>query len=501
MSYKDQLSDLKRDDERSLTQQLVDAVAGAIESGELEAGEKLPPTRELAELADVNHLTAVRAYRRLRELGLVTAHVGRGTFVRGASRAPEASAVADSIAWQRYALPEYEPDFGDRLLADMHGHAIAEGLIALSVGYPSAKIFPVDEIRHSADLVMGEHAERALQYADVQGVPELAEQIAELSAARGAPEDPQDIVITTGACQALTVAMRAILRPGDLVACEDPSFPSVFRAIRSAHGDVLGVPVDEDGLDVGALESLLSRTEIRMLAIQPRLHNPTGRDLSPERRARLIALARRHGFFIVEDGIYGDLRFEGDDVVPLRADAPAHVIYCDSFSKNVGGGLRVGWIAASGPVLDRLIVEKRSEDIHSPTLTQLAVADYLAKGAYPAQAERARDFYREGRDVLLEALADEFGSVASYVHPLGGGHVWATLDLPLDERELADEALRQGVAYAPGIAMTVDRPRALSMRLSYGYLEPDELVEGVRRIARAARALQARPRRRAAVPV
>ena len=501
MSYKDSLSDLQRDGERSLTQQLVDLISTAIREGELRPEEKLPPTRELAELAGVNHLTAVRAYRRLRELGLVSAHVGRGTFVRGASRAPEASRVSDSVAWQRYALPEFEPTYGDQVLAEMHRHATSEDLIPLSVGYPSSRIFPIEEIRAATEAVLRDDAGRALQYSDVQGTPELREQVARLEADRGAPEDERDIVITTGASQGLTLAARAILRPGDVVACEDPSFMSVLRALRSHGVRVLGVPVDEDGLDVDALEALLARNEIRVLAIQPRLHNPTGRDLSPARRERLLELVRRHGFFVIEDGIYADLRFEGEPVASLRSEAPAHVIYCDSLSKTIGGGLRTGWVAASGPVLDRIIAEKRGDDIHSATLTQLAVARYLASGAYAGQGELARDHYRARRDALIDVLEAELGGVASWIHPLGGGHLWVTLDLPLDERELADEALRQGVAYAPGGAMSVERPRDLSMRLSFGYLEPDKLTEGVRRLVAAIETVGARAPRVAAVPV
>jgi len=500
MSYKLQLSDLDREAERSLTQQLVDAVAGGIDAGELAPGEKLPPTRELAELAGVNHLTAVRAYRRLRELGLVTAHVGRGTFVRNVASVP-VERVPDSIAWQRYALPDREPDYGDRVLAEMHRQATSEELIPLSVGYPSASLFPTDAIRAAVDAELAEQPERALQYSEVQGVRELAEQVAALSEARGAPEYPDDILITNGASQGLSVACRAILSPGDVVACEDPSFMSVIRAVRATGARVRGVPVDEDGLDVGALEQLLAREEVKAVAIQSRLHNPTGRDLVPARRERLLALARRHGFFVLEDGIYADLRFEGQPLPSLRAEAPAHVVYVDSLSKILTAGLRVGWVAASGPVLDRVVAAKRSDDIHSPTLTQLAVARFLASGAYPDQAERARRFYERGLDALREAIDRHLAPIASYPPPLGGGHLWVTLDVDLDERQLADEAVRQGVAYAPGGAMRVERSPELALRLSFSYLEPEQIAEGVRRLAVAVRAARGRRSRSAAVPV
>jgi DNA-binding transcriptional MocR family regulator len=500
MSYKLELSDLTRDGDRSITQQLVDTISAAIDQGELEPGEKLPPTRELAELAGVNHLTAVRAYKRLRELGLVTAHVGRGTFVREAAAAPSAR-VPDSISWQRFALPDYEESYGDRMLAEMHRQATSEELIPLSVGYPSALLFPVAGLREAVDATLREEPDRALQYSEVQGLPELAEQLAELSAARGAPEDPDDILITSGAAQGLTLSFRAILRPGDVVACEDPSFPSVIRAVEQTGARIEPVPVDDDGLDVDALAALLGREEIKAVGLQSRLHNPTGRDLVPARREQLLALARRHGFFILEDGVYADLRFEGSEPPSLRSLAPAHVIYVDSLSKTVGGGLRIGWVAASGPVLDRIIAAKRADDIHSPTLTQLAVARYLASGAYPAQAERARAFYGERLDVLRVAVDEHFGSLASYVPPLGGGHLWLRLDSDVDERELADEAIRQGVAFVPGGAVRIERRPELAMRLSYGFLEPDQLVEGVRRIAAALGALRARPSRRSAVPI
>jgi 2-aminoadipate transaminase len=409
--------------------------------------------------------------------------------------------VPDSIAWQRYALPELEEHYGHRVVAEMHRQAQTERLIPLSVGYPSARLFPSEAIRKAAEATLREEPELVLQYSDVQGIPALAEQVVELSAADGAVEDAADVVITSGAHQALAIAARALLRPGDVVACENPSFMGVIEAVRASGVQLLPVPTGADGLDVDALEALLARHEIKLLAMQSRLGNPIGRDLSPARRERLLTLARRHGFFVLEDGVYSDLRFEGEAPPSLRAEAPAHVIYIDSLSKTLGGGLRVGWIVASGPVLERIVAEKRADDMHSPTLTQLTVARYLASGEYAEHLERSRAFYVERRDVLLAAIDEYLGPVASYVRPLGGHHVWVRLDLPLDERELADEAIRTGVAYVPGGAMTVERQRALNLRLSFGFVEPDELVEGVRRLSIAVDALRARPARAEALPV
>jgi 2-aminoadipate transaminase len=237
------------------------------------------------------------------------------------------------------------------------------------------------------------------------------------------------------------------------------------------------------------------------LATQPRLQNPTGADLSPARRSRLVEMAVKHGFFILEDGVYGDLRFEGPELQPLRALAPNHVIYVDSLSKTVGPGLRAGWVAASGPVLDRIATEKRRDDAHGATLTQLTTAGYLAAGLYTAQIERARARYREHRDVLLEALDSELGTLADYMRPVGGGHIWVTLRQALDDAALYRECLAAGVTFVPGRAMLVERPRATHMRLSYGMPDTEMLREGARRLGRTIRSMRGSSPARRSLPV
>lgn len=504
ISYKEGLSELVRGGPEPLIAQIVAAFAAAIASGELEPGEKLPTTRELAELAGVNHLTAARAYRRLAEQGLVASRVGRGTFVRAAASAPghgPGGSGEGGTAWQHYVLPEEEQTYGDRILTEMFRHAGSRDPIPLMVGYPDASLFPIEAIRRISARVLESEPEKALQYADVEGVAELREQLALLGARRGGADRADETVVTSGARQALTLVTRAILRPDDVAACEAPSFVGVIEALRNTGARVLPVPVDEDGLDVEALEQLLRRHEVRLLALQPRLHNPTGVDLSAERRQALGELARRHGFFVVEDGVYGDLRFEGERVAPLRALAPEHVIYVDSLSKNVGSGLRIGWAVASGPVLERIVREKRNDDMATPTLPQLIAAAFLAEGEYERHLERIIPVHRERCEALLEAIDSELGPVASVIPPRGGGHVWVTLDDRLDEQTLYAEAIRQGVSFHPGGAALPTRPTATSMRLSFSLLSTGEIREGVRRLGRAVRAVRGMGRPAKAMPI
>jgi 2-aminoadipate transaminase len=501
MSYKAQLNDLERAGERSLTEQIVAVLREAIDAGELSPGEKLPPTRELAELAGVNHLTAVRAYRRLREAGLVSSQVGRGTFVREA--APLAAGGGEvGEEWQRYTLPAVAESHGDRAMAEMYRHSQARGLIPLSVGYPSRALFPFEAMRDSLTRALDRQDSRALQYTDIKGLPELVEQLVALSDARGAPEGPDNIVVTSGARQGLTIVARAVLRPGDVVACESPSFFGVLESLRATGARVLPVPLDEEGLDLDVLEGLIAQHELKMVALQTRCQNPTAVDLSPARRARLIEMARMHGFFILEDGIYGDLRFDGEELRSLRAEAPSHVIYVDSVSKIIGGGLRAGWIAASGPVRERLLREKRLDDMHSATIPQLALAEFLADGNYPEHLERALGFYRERRDALIEGIERNLGGlVAPVTPPAGGGHVWLTLAVAVDESELITEAVRHGVTFVPGAAVLPEPTGGAHMRLSFGFLDPDQLVEGTRRLARAIRSMSAPRAAEAALPI
>ena len=503
MSYKDRLIDLSRDGEQSLTEQIAGAFRAAIDSGELAPGDRLPPTRELAELAGVNHLTAVRAYRRLRELGLVSSEVGRGTFVRQTAAAAPEEFAPGGTDWQAYALPELQESYGDRVIAEMFRLAGegGAGVVPLSVGYPTRELYPAGEIQAALDQVLADDPGRVLDYADIAGAPELREQLTRLLSERAVGDGPDDLVITNGARQGLTLAARAILRAGDAVACEAPTFWGLLDSIRAVGARPLAVPVDGDGLDVDALELLIGRHDIKAVALQPRCHNPTGRDLSPARRERLVELARRHGFFVIEDGIYGELSLDGPPVSPLRAEAPEHVVYIDSLSKTLGGGLRIGWIAASGPVRDRILVEKQRDDIHSPTVSQLAAAEYLRSGDYARFLDEARSFYRDRRDVLIDALDSELGPLATLSEPRGGGHVWVTLEPLLDEADLTTQGVRSGVSFVPGAAMMPERPLRTMLRVSFCWLPPEDLVEGARRLGRAVRATMRRPQARSALPI
>jgi 2-aminoadipate transaminase len=498
MSYKLDLSDLKRDADVSLTQQLVDRVVAAVDSGELDPGEKLPTTRALAEQAGINHLTAARVYRRLAELGYVTATVGRGTFVRTLVPATDERPGDD---WQIYALPDRQVTYGEQVLGDAFRLPYAPGMLSLATGWPSPSVYPTEQLAEITADIFREEGGNAISYLSAEGLYELREQIAKLGSGPGWASHPEEIIVTSGARQGIDLVARALLEPGDVVVTESPTFMGALSSLRATGARVIGVPVDEDGLDVDALERVLARHEVKLCSLQTACHNPTGRDLSPERRARLAELAINRNFFVLEDGVYSDVRFEGQHPEPLRSAAPGHVIYVDSLSKTVGGGLRVGWIAARGPVFERLAMLKLESDFHTTTLAQHIAARFLASGAHRAHVESTLPFYTERRDALMEALDEHLRGEYRADIPCGGHHVWVTLERPLDERDLYAEAARHGVMFTPGGAVTAERHSQTNLRLSFPLLDPGELDEGVRRLARAMREVRRSHRHASTVPL
>ena len=498
MSHKLKVFDIERDGEISITQQLVTHIATLIDTGELAPGARLPATRALAADAGINHLTAVRVYRRLAELGYVTAAVGRGTFVRRRVPVPP-PAPGEAVPragrnddWQLGMLAVRPVSYADEMLLDSLHAPLSGDVIALGSGFPDPALCPSDELAALAAEIAQEDPRAVTDYLQVEGLPELRERLAELGREAGYATSADEILVTTGARQAIDLVARAILGPGDVAVVESPTFAGALASMQATGARVLPLPVDAEGIDVDALERILARHEIKLVALQEACQNPTGADLSPARRERLLELARTRGFFVLDDGVYATMRFEGAPLPRLRAEAPSHVIYVDSLSKTIGGGLRIGWIAASGPVLGRLVQLKIDSDIHTAALPQHLAARYLRGERHAQLLARALPVYRARRDALVDALDRHLGHAATWNVPAGGHHVWVTIREPVDERALYIEAMRAGTAFLPGGAVMAEKSSRTSMRLSFGLVEPELLDEGVRRLAVALREVRRR---------
>jgi 2-aminoadipate transaminase len=497
MSYTLDLSDIDREGEQSITAQIVERIRNAIDAGDLGPGDKLLSTRALAELAGVNHLTAVRVYRRLGEEGYVTAGVGRGTFVRSV---PPPAAADDRGVWQHAVLPEQQPSYVNEVFAEtMH---ISRGapmgwintppsdaeMLDMSVAWSAPELHPVEPLRAMTDDLFRTHGGAMLGYSQVEGIPELLTELSRRGEISGFARSPDELVVTSGARQGIDLVCRTIVRPGDVVVCESPTFIGTLSSLQATGARVLGVPFDQGGLDVDALEQILARHEVKLVALQTGSQNPTGQDLAPDRAARLVELAQERSFFILEDGVYATVRFKDGPGPPrLRQSAPDHVLYVDSLSKTIGGGLRIGWVAASGEARRRIGELKLGTDVHTSTLTQYLAWRWLETGGHDEHVRKVNKVYAKRGRALLDSVNRRLADEVTVLEPNGGHNLWLTFRRPIDERMLFAEALRNRIGFTPGRALRPEPSSQSSLRLSFPMLDEERLDEGVRRLAVAIR--------------
>ena len=330
-----------------------------------------------------------------------------------------------------------------------------------------------------------------LGYSQPEGVPALLTELARRGRDHGFAQSEDELIVTSGARQGIDLVCRTIVRPGDVVVCESPTFIGTLSSLQATGARVLGVPFDEGGIDIEALERILARHEVKLVALQTGSQNPTGQDLAPERARRLIELAQERSFFILEDGVYANIRFVAGASPPrLRQAAPDHVIYVDSLSKTIGGGLRIGWMAASGEAKRRIAELKLGSDVHSSTLTQYLAQRWLEGGGHDAHIKRVNKVYAKRAAALVDSVQRRLGDEVRFLEPNGGHNLWLTFKRPLDERMLFAEALRNRVGFTPGRALRPEPAGPSSLRLSFPMLDEERLDEGVRRLAVAVRAVR-----------
>lgn len=405
-------------------------------------------------------------------------------------------------------------------------------LISLAAGLVDSESLPasateaaLEELLHRPD-----YARAALQYGTTQGYLPLREKLVTHATRLDglSPRDlnlsADDVVITTGSQQLLYLLGELLLDPGDIVIAEAPSYFVYQGTLESLGARVLSVPMDENGLRLDALEKLLDRLEydcqlerMKLIYTCDYFQNPTGLTLSRERRERLVELARRYShksrLLILEDAAYRELRYEGSDLPSVKSfdRDNQHVIQAMTFSKPYAPGLKTGYGLLPADLMPPLLRLKGNHDFGSNNLTQHLFDRLLETGAYAQQVEVLRGVYRRKRDVLLQALAAEFGPRGEdnhlgasermhWTHPAGGLYVWLSFPRSLDtgpESALMQAALREGVLYVPGQFCYVAGERqpvpTWEARLSFGVVSEEQLVEGVRRLARAVASVMAEP--------
>ncbi len=363
-------------------------------------------------------------------------------------------------------------------------------VISLAGGLPDTSTFPSESFAAQMTRIAHESSAEALQYGPTEGFEETKACILEVMGAEGMAPDPDDLIVTTGGQQAIDLIAKTLVNPGDPVICEAPTYPGAVPTFCSYEADVHQVSTDDEGMRIDELEELLQALAVagrrpKFIYSVPSFQNPAGVTMSGERRQRLVELAREHEVLICEDNPYGLLRFEGDPEPTLYSlDGGDYVLYIGTLSKILSPGIRIGWVAAPPPVLEKIGLGKQAADLCTSTLTQFFVREYFAEGRWREYIADLVEIYRDRRDAMLEALERHFPAQAEWTRPEGGLFIWATLPDYLDTTDLLAKALRENVAFVPGRAAYVDGRGGSSMRLNFSGSNEDQLREGIRRIGR-----------------
>lgn len=357
-------------------------------------------------------------------------------------------------------------------------------VISLAGGLPASEHLPARQLRDCFAAVLNREDGDALQYRP--RYRPLLTWIADHMQARGVPCDPDQVIITNGNQQGLTLLSRLFLEPGQAAVIESATFTGVQQISAGRGADVRTVPVDlSNGADMHALEAAFRQEPRPRLAVLiPDFHNPLGVSLSADRRARAAALAAQYGVPLVEDDPYSLLRFAGEPLLPIKAyDEAGFVFYLGSFSKMLAPGLRLGWLVAPPALTMRLRVLRESIDLETSALTQRAVAEFLTRGLLEPHLETLNAVNRERCAAMLAALDRHLGDIANWTEPQGGLFVWVTLPPQIDTWAMFERALAENVAYIPGPAFAVDGGQRNALRLNFSKVGPDAIAEGIRRLA------------------
>ncbi len=486
--------------------QLRDQIRALVHSGDLRAGERIPASRELATQLGVHRTTVANAYAELESEGLISGHVGRGTFIRGEnvprklSAVPHPTNVNGGLRWESLFADERGEEFLNRLT-----QAASRAAISFVMARPAAEFFPLEELRKCSNAVWRREGTDILQFGPSDGYPPLKQALVKMLRSDGYQTNDENLLITDGCQQALDLVCKAFLRPGDTVLIENPAYPGALSVFTGARARILSIQVNAEtgpgttpGVDVSSIEAVLMQNRVKMIVLTPDFHNPTGTTLPIAERRRLLEIAARFQVPIIEDHIYARLRYRAERVPSLmQLDRSNLVIQIDSFSKIAFPGMRVGWIVAPSNVIERLRRVKQSADLHTGHLAQAILAEYLRRGLLSRHLERTRKAYSGRLAALEQALGRHMPSGTKWSRPEGGMCVWVELPPGFDSNELLIHTRERGVVFAPGRYFYFQNTTPNTLRLGFTGVTERDITRGIATLAEVLR-IEMRKRQRGA---
>ena len=356
-------------------------------------------------------------------------------------------------------------------------------VISLAAGNPAPEAFPVKEIAGITAGLLAENPINALQYSVTEGYTPLRDSLKERMKKAGCfDENSDELIITSGAQQANELACKVLLNEGDTLFCEAPSFIGSLNAFKSYNVNLVGVPMEEDGMKLDALEEALrTANKPKLIYIIPNFQNPTGLCTSLEKRKAIYELAKKYGVMILEDNPYGDIRFAGENIPSIKTmDKDGIVIYSRTFSKTLAPGLRVGYVSAPKPVIQKMVVCKQVSDVHTNIMAQMICDEYLKNYDMDAHLEEIRAVYRHKCGLMLDEIDKNFSKKITVTKPEGGLFIWATLPEGSDMMGFCNTAVQKyKVAVVPGTAFLIhETDKTSSFRLNFSTPTDEQLIKG-----------------------
>jgi len=471
-------------------EELANFITGLVDNGTLLPGSRAPSLREICERRRTSLSTALQAYRALEDRGVLEARPQSGFYVTASApislempaiSKPPATATDVTVSSVVSTMQEYAND---------------PRFVPLGSASPSPQLLAAGGLDRFLARAARMKGTAYNTYTVPRGDLRLRREIARRALRVGQALSPENIAITCGCTEALTLALKAVARPGDTIAVESPTYFGFLAALVSLRMKVLELPTDsETGVDLAALERALAAKAITACLVSSSFNNPLGCTMPEEKKEAIAALLARHRVPLIEDDIFGDIYFGAERPKPFSAlDRHGNTLYCSSFSKTLAPGYRVGWIATDRH-MKRILEMKAASTLCGPALPQAALAEFLATGGYDSHLRRVRRTFRENVDRMMRVVDQSFPRETRISRPAGGFVLWVELPKPLASRALLDEALAKGICFVPGYVFSARQRYANCLRLSCGATWSPRIEGALRTLGEMATALASRRKR------
>lgn len=472
----------KFNDEDHLYLQVADGLEKLIGEEILKIGDKLPSVRMLSEEYGISMGTAFQAYYHLEGKGLIEARPKSGYYVRfnfrrlpGLPRTANPEHVASEVSVAE-------------MIAAVYINISSDDLVNFSLASPPTALLPAAKLNKSLVHAMRASKHNCIQYEHIQGSPELRRQLAKLAFNWGGKYTEEDVLVTAGCMEALVMCLKAVTKPGDTVAIENPTFFGIFQVIEILGLKALEIPADPvTGIDLDQLENAIGRFEIKACIFVPNFNNPVGSCMPDDRKKSLVELLFRNQIPLIEDDIYGELYFGRHRPRTCKSfDKEGWVLYCSSLSKSLVPGYRIGW-ALPGRFTEEVTKIKLMHTVTGTTITQQAIAHYLSIGRYEYHLKKLRKSLHTQCLRYLQGIMQYFPENTKVSRPQGGFVLWIELDKKLDAYQLYKEALKHQVSVAPGQLFSARKQFGNCLRISYARPWDEEVEEGLKTLGRLIR--------------